>query len=65
LGSRESLQTIEASFAGSVTSLCWIDILKDSTADENPSPAFAIGFGTGIIAIYRQSVENVRFLQLA
>jgi hypothetical protein len=39
--------------------------LKDSTIDENPSPAFAVGFGTGIIAIYRQSVENVRFLQLA
>lgn len=39
--------------------------MKDGTADdENLSPAFAIGFGTGIIAIYRQSMENVRFLKL-
>ena len=33
--------------------------MKDGTADESPSPAFAVGFGTGIIAIYRQSLENV------
>ena len=50
---------IDASFAGSATSLCWINVLKDGTADENPLPAFAVGFGTGIIAIYRQSLENV------
>jgi WD40 repeat protein len=60
LGSRKPLQTIDASFAGSATSLCWINVLKDGTEDENPSPAFAVGFGTGIIAIYRQSLENVR-----
>lgn len=62
LGSREPLQTIDASFAGSITSLCWINVLKDGTVDENPSPAFAVGFGTGLIAIYRQSLENVRKL---
>src|SRR6202034_2519651 len=28
-----------------------------------PSPAFAVGFGTGIIAIYRQSLDNVRNLK--
>jgi hypothetical protein len=39
--------------------------LKDGTADENPLPAFAVGFGTGIIAIYRQSLENVRKFLLA
>jgi len=60
LGSREPLQKIDASFAGSATSLCWISTSKDGTADENPSPAFAVGFGTGIIAIYRQSLETVR-----
>jgi hypothetical protein len=65
LGSHEPLQTIDASFAGSATSLCWINTLKDGTADENPSPAFAVGFGTGIIAIYRKSLENVRKFQLA
>jgi hypothetical protein len=61
LGSREALQTIDASFAGSVTALCWINIFKDGTTGENPSespsPAFAVGFGTGIIAIYKQSME--------
>jgi hypothetical protein len=40
-------------------------MLKDGTADENASPAFAVGFGTGIIAIYRQSSENVRKLLFA
>ena len=58
LGSHDPLQMIE-SFAGPATSLCWITVLKDGTTDENPSPAFAVGFGTGIIAIYRQSLENV------
>lgn len=65
LGSYEPLQTIDASFAGSATSLCWINVLKDGTADENHSPAFAVGFGTGIIAIYRRSIENVRKFLLA
>ena len=61
LGSHEPLQTIDASFAGSATSLCWVNVLKDNTAaDESRSPAFAVGFGTGIIAIYRQSLDNVR-----
>jgi WD40 repeat protein len=60
LGSNEPLQTIDASFAGSATALCWINVLKDGTADKNTSPAFAVGFGTGIIAIYRQSLDNVR-----
>jgi WD40 repeat protein len=64
LGSHEALQTIDASFAGSVTALCWINVFKDGTAgetpSESPSPAFAVGFGTGIIAIYKQSMENVR-----
>ena len=65
LGSHEHLQTIDASFAGSATSLCWINTLKDGTADENSLLAFAVGFGTGIIAIYRQSSENVRKSLLA
>jgi hypothetical protein len=61
LGSHKPLQTIDASFAGSATSLCWVNVLKDGTAaDESRSPAFAVGFGTGIIAIYRQSLDNVR-----
>jgi hypothetical protein len=61
LGSHEPLQKIDASFAGSATSLCWIsDVLKDGTADEKSSPTFAVGFGTGVIAIYRQSLETVR-----
>jgi hypothetical protein len=68
LGSREPLQTIDASSAGSVTSLCWIS-LKDVAADENPSAspaaAFAVGFGTGIIAIYKRCQENVKKFLLA
>jgi hypothetical protein len=60
---------IDASLAGSITSLCWINAFKDGTADESssecPLPAFAAGFGTGIIAIYKQSLENVRKFLLA
>ena len=63
LGSHKPLQTIDASFASSATSLYWINVLKYGTTDENPSPAFAVGFGTGIVAIYRQSLENVRNLK--
>ena len=66
LGSREPLQTIDATFAGSVTSLCWINVgTADESPSESPSPAFAVGFGTGIIAIYKQSSENVRNFLLA
>jgi WD40 repeat protein len=31
LGSHKPLQTIDASFAGSATSLCWVNVLKDGT----------------------------------
>ena len=64
LGLCKPLQMINASFASSIMSLCWINtsILKDGTTDENALPAFTIGFGTGIVAIYRQSSETVRKL---
>ena len=69
LGLHEPLQEIDASFAGAVTSLCWINILKDGTADKSPSesplPTFTVGFGTGMIVIYKKSLENVRKFLLA
>jgi WD40 repeat protein len=57
---RAPFQKIDASCAGSVTSVCWINLLKNVTpGEDDPAFAFAVGFGTGIIAIYRQSSENV------
>jgi hypothetical protein len=60
LALRAPFQKIDASCAGSVTSVCWINLLKNVTpGEDDPAFAFAVGFGTGIIAIYRQSSENV------
>ena len=60
LALRASFQQIDASCAGSVTSICWINLLKNITpGEDDPAPAFAVGFGTGTIAIYRQTSENV------
>jgi hypothetical protein len=57
---RASFQHIDASCAGSITSICWINLLKNITpGEEDPALAFAVGFGTGTIAIYRQTSENV------
>lgn len=62
LALRAPLQQIDASCAGSVTSVCWISLLKNITpGEDDPAPAFAVGFGTGTIAIYRQASENVSF----
>jgi len=59
LALRAPFQQIDASSAGSVTSICWINLLKNVTpGEDDPAPAFAVGFGTGIIAIYKQ-IENV------
>ena len=60
LALRAPFQQIDASCAGSVTSICWINLLKNiSPGEDDPAPAFAVGFGTGTIAIYRQTSENV------
>ena len=60
LALRAPFQQIDASCAGSVTSICWINLLKNITpGEDDPAPAFAVGFGTGTIAIYRQTLENV------
>ena len=60
LALRAPFQQIDASCAGSVTSICWINLLKNITpGEDDPAPAFAVGFGTGTIAIYRQTSENV------
>jgi hypothetical protein len=60
LALRGLFQQIDASCAGSVTSICWISLQKDITlGEDDPAPAFAVGFGTGTIAIYKQTSENV------
>ena len=60
LALRAPFQQIDASCAGSVTFICWINLLKNITpGEDDPAPAFAVGFGTGTIAIYRQTSENV------
>ena len=57
---REPFQKIDASGAGSVTAVCWINLWKNSVpGEEDPAPAFAVGFGTGTIAIYKQTPGNV------
>ena len=57
---RAPFQRIDASSAGSVTSVCWISLQKNITSGEDdPAPAFAVGFGTGTIAIYKQTSESV------
>jgi WD40 repeat protein len=66
LAVRDRLQTIDASFAGPVTSLCWISLYKSiAQAREDPAPAFAVGFATGTIGIYRKNSDNVRCLTMA
>lgn len=63
LALRAPFQQIDASCAGSVTSICWVSLQKNTTpGEDDPTPAFAAGFGTGIIAIYRQTAENVSIL---
>ena len=55
----EPFQQIDASYAGPVTAVCWIKLVKDVTPGEEDSAlAFTIGFWTGIIAVYKLS-ENV------
>ena len=64
LALRAPFQQIDASCAGSVTSVCWINLLKNITpGEDDPAPAFAVGFGTGTIAIYRQMSENVSVIR--
>ena len=61
LALRAPFQKIDASCAGSVTSVCWINLLKNITPEDDSALAFAIGFGTGTIAIYSQTSKNVSF----
>ena len=58
---RDRLQTIDASFAGPVMSICWISLYKNiAQAGEDPAPAFAVGFATGMIGLYRRDSDSVR-----
>lgn len=54
------LQKIDASFAGPVTAVCWIK-LHDGSRDDDDGNAFAIGSGTGMISIFKQSTDAVRY----
>jgi len=57
----DRLQTIDASFTGPVTSLCWIGLHKNIIqAGQDPAATFAVGFATGMIGIYRKNLDNVR-----
>ena len=59
---QNQLQTFNASFAGPVTSLCWISLYKNITqAGNDLTPAFAVGFTTGMIGIYRKNIDNISF----
>jgi WD40 repeat protein len=59
---RAPFQKIDASCAGSVTSVCWINLLKNVTpGEDDPAFAFAVGIGTGIMAINRQFSESCPF----
>ena len=64
---RVPFQQIDASCTGSVTSIYWINLLKITAGDllkitpgeNDPVSAFAVGFRSGSIAIYRQTSRNV------